>query len=361
MDSSHETASYKPENLQALMTEKVEAAGGKMRFDAYMREHLFGREGYYTKRVEIGDTHYFGHGSEGIMPPGHFDTDASDKAFPLLLQLHFVAQGITGKDFLELGGGNGSFKRNYLSTRPDTNYISVDSSPKLAVLQQTEGGHTILGSALNLPLRDGCIDGVVFSNELLDALPCRVLKLASSVEGVRVDQEAYVVSGTDGLEFVYQPVKRDEFIIDYEKYLAARHYDAEDGRVDSVSPLILRAFQEAARVLKPGGRAIFFDYGISRKYVHMKRDAEEFPYYYFRGFRGDIEGMLTAPYKTDITYSVDFDYCGWLANRILPNAEVDYSPMHHLFRGVMENNPQLNIQPSELVKPRGMGYIELAK
>lgn len=351
--------------LGLLMTRQIRQAGGRLRFDQYMDEHLFGVEGYYARRVRIGPTTYF---TEDGFNFSDFDTDASDPDFVQLVFTYLNQFRLAGGDFVELGGGNGIFKQHYLALSPGANYTSVDRSPKLADSQKmVDGKVAYVTNATSLPFPSDSIQGVVFANELLDALPCRILRVEKTDAQVPfIPEEGYVSIGEEGLEFGFAPVDRDEFIEDYEtylQYLANSGRSIQAGDIDSIAPSVGDLFREVVRVMKPGSKTLFFDYGIASRYVTMKREAEETPYYFQRGFGGGIEQMLYAPYETDITYSVDFDHCAWMASKQGMVLTIKYGPAHHLFKETLKRNPISDLSPgSELLSPkRRVGFLELSK
>ena len=88
-------------------------------------------------------------------------------------------------DFLEVGGGTGTFKRSFLEqagkVRQEINYISLDFSPLMLKQQMPELGMNVRADALKrLPLADGSVNGIIFLNELFDALPFKVLRVKMS-------------------------------------------------------------------------------------------------------------------------------------------------------------------------------------
>jgi SAM-dependent MidA family methyltransferase len=336
----------------ARMQEFIRLQGGSARFDDYMKEHLFGETGYYKSRVNI---------SYG----GDFSTWALDSTFAEAIG-EFIAQNSLGeKSFIEIAGGEGTFKRNILHESPTIKYLSIDISPKLANMQKGQDTEdavknqaTLVADALKLPLKDGSIEGTIFSNELFDALPCRVFKLDVDKNGVHITQEGFVSAGSNQIEFVYEKAKPDEFIREYEQFLNERNRDYKSGDTVSAAPGIKKVISETNRVLK-SGKALFFDYGYSDSYVNMQRDEQELPYFEKHSEIEPIEKILANPYATDITYSVDFDYCVWIGKRAAPDAKISIEPQHHFFRDITKNS-QKTLSP-RLSRPSRFGVLQILK
>ncbi len=294
------------------MVRFVSDNGSRVRFDQYMQEHLYGEKGYYWKRVEIG-------------PGGDFGTEAMRPDFAHLIFLYLQQQGLSGKDFLEFGGGTGAFKMNYLRCSPETNYISVDISKKLASMQAQGGGRVIIGDASALSLESDSIDGVVFSNELIDVLPCRVFRLTKENGKIRINEEGYVRTNGNRLYFEFADAERDDFLITYESFLNQGIHRIQDGDIISVAPKSVDVVRESIRVTRLG-KIMFVDYGFGEPIGHQRRP-EELPHIMRRpkyDDSGDIDKILANPYSTDITYSVDFEFLKWIAKQVDPNAKVNY-------------------------------------
>lgn len=340
------------------MQGKIKAAGGQLRFDSYMQDHLYGEKGYYMARAQIG-------------PTGHWDTDSSDRNLAKLIRAYQRSRISLGKHFVEVGGGTGIFKRHFLGFGFEGTYTSVDISPQFAHLQELVNGKpTWMGSVTSLPFDDIQINGLVFGNELIDALSCRVLKLRHNPPNLpQVIEEAFVQNGDFGPAFVFKSAQRDEFIEEYEMYLAEGNpqrlikNDSLDGQVDSIPADLSAALSEINRVLRAGSRSLLLDYGYAENYISMRREVDERPYYkHWPMPPVAFEGEIGFPYQTDITYHVDFDYVSWLARQHHPNLGIEIGPLHHLVKALVFNDSELVIpKNSELLKPRNIGYIEISK
>ena len=277
-------------------------ANGTMRFDRYMDEHLFSRgRGFYDQTVIIGKN-------------GHFPTYAENPAFAYLVYLAVRSQGLSGGDFLEIGGGSGHFKLFYLQHSPAARYISVDASSSLAMCQANVGGETFVERAEKMHFADRSINGVIFANELLDEFSCRVFRIGNDGKHVHIEREGYVVERSGSLKFGYLDAERDDFLLMYESFLQRFRPDIGNDSAISVSPLLPRAISEMARVLGHG-KIILMDYGFwgdpsrsRQKFYH-----DDLPFFTLDGQYRSLGEALKDPYGTDITHLVDFEFARWIA------------------------------------------------
>jgi len=282
------------------MKEFVAERSNAVRFDKYMNEHLFGKGGFYTEQVVIGEN-------------GHFTTYAERPAFAFFIYLSLKNQYLAGKQFLEVGGGSGAFKKNYLQFSPETEYISVDASVRLLAEQEKLGGTAHFGRAEKLPLEDESLDGVIFGNEVMDMLPCRVFKIRNLGGKISVEEEGFVTGKNGQFSLKYMNAERDEFILLYESFLKESAFDVRDGVISSVSPITPLVISEIGRVLKKG-KGLLFDYGYwSGPEARKIRYSDELPYYMENCRYHSVKDILEGPYEVDITYYGDFDFFKWVA------------------------------------------------
>ncbi|KMJ60101.1 hypothetical protein AB685_04490 [Bacillus sp. LL01] len=166
--------------IPTFLQEKIEnAPGGKIDFSEYMTSVLYHpSEGYYMKaREKVGQR-------------GDFLTSSNvhtiyGKLFAKLLVHYFYESGISPV-FIEIGGGNGRFAKQLLAevetldkTLYDTiKYIMVEMSPYHIELQKSTLGNRpqmyYFTSMEDVP--KNLRNGVLFSNELFDALPVHVIE-----------------------------------------------------------------------------------------------------------------------------------------------------------------------------------------
>lgn len=290
----------KDPNLERML-DFISSKGGIVRFDEYMQEHILGENGFYSSVVEIGEN-------------GHFETKSLKPGFANLIFLWLKDQGVINQDFIEIGGGNGVFKKNYMGRASNTNYISIDASPKLVGLQNGVNGKSILGDAAALPLKDG-VEGVVFSNELMDELPCRVFYIHNYHGPPEVVSEGFVGIKKGKLKFRLEEVERDLFVETYEQFLKEDRPDIQNGSIVSVSPLNGQVISDMLRVLNKG-KVVIIDYGyFNGSNLNLERNQKEYPYYRDDGGYISVNKILRYPYQVDLTHRVDFDFLRWIAEK----------------------------------------------
>ncbi|MEK6869048.1 MAG: SAM-dependent methyltransferase [Nanoarchaeota archaeon] len=282
------------------MVDFVASRGGTVRFDEYMGEHILGEGGFYSQKVNIG-------------VDGHFVTYADRPPFIWLVYIILKHEGLLNKQFLEIGGGSGKFKEFFRQFSSVTEYISVEASPRLALAQSRFGGITHVGKAENLPLKDNSLEGVIFGNELLDELPCRVFMISNSRGELSINQEGYVRADNGQLVFGYSKAQRDDFLELYESFLRGSRPDVPSQSIISVSPGMPVAISEMGRVLKKG-KILLIDYGYWNAHDQDKPRDEQ-PFFIRNGTQYFVDSVLQKPYETDLTHSVDFEFARWHAAR----------------------------------------------
>jgi len=287
--------------LQALIRERIDAAGGAIPFSRFMELALYAPGlGYYS----AGATK-FGAAGDFVTAPELgplFAACCADALAPVLRGLGPQAR------FLELGGGSGAFaevalKRLLaLDALPDR-YAILEPSGELRARQRQR-----LGERLNpllfelLEWVDGPFpsqwDGVLFANEVIDALPTPRFSLRDG----EVFEE-HVAIGADGaLERVDRPA--DALLA-----AAVRHVERDlerpfaEGYRSELLPQLPYWIQAVSGGLRSGAM-LFVDYGHPRREYYLpQRDAGT-----LRAFRRHhlVEDVFAFPGLQDLTASVDF-------------------------------------------------------
>jgi SAM-dependent MidA family methyltransferase len=351
------------ESNRQRMLSFIESKGGKINFAEFVKEHLYGPNGYYASRVQIG---------ESIEHPKDFTTLASFPVFARLMFEYARSRHLNGRDFLELGGGPGFFKRNYLSQDPDVNYVSVDISPHLATIQAQEGinAHTAdrteVASATNLNfLEDKSVNGIIFANELLDAFPPRLI--GSKIERGKIETIfEFVVKAKDGkIGHDFEALTVDDLASDYFDYISqGQRLKGIDGLVLFSLPVgVDQLIRELDRVLNHG-RIVLSDYGFTR-FSSLKQDElTKGPYF----LENDPAGgklknaknwpyALEKPYATDFTYLVDFAYVARLFRRQNQSLRVTTMPQEELFSGQKADPLAPGMQDYQTILKAGGGHF----
>ncbi|TYS68712.1 SAM-dependent methyltransferase [Sutcliffiella horikoshii] len=183
--------------IPTFLQEKIEEAPGqKLDYSQYMMAALYHpSEGYYMKpKNKVGTR-------------GDFITSSNvhnvyGKLFAKLIVKYFNETDIPPV-IIEVGGGNGRFAKHLLEEvmlldaplYDRLNYVMVETSPYHIKLQQTTIPHTApvryFTSLEEVP--DQLREGVLFSNELFDALPVHVLEYTNGSL-----KEVFVTINEDG-------------------------------------------------------------------------------------------------------------------------------------------------------------------
>ena len=288
------------EQLRQLIQAEISGAGGAIPFSRYMELALYAPGlGYYS----AGATK-FGEAGDFITAPelGSLFADSMAQAVSgLLLELGAEAE------FIELGGGSGAFAEDVLRRLDELDalparYRILEPSAQLRQRQQ-ERIATLderLSSRvewLNRPPQES-FDGVIFANEVLDALPTtRFLIHDGEVfeEGIALDDNGNLVTArmqTDAL--VAQAVRRLERNLGIE---------LPDGYTSELLPQLPYWIQAVCGSLRRG-LTLFVDYGYPRRefYLPERSDGTLVCHYRHRA-HGDA---LHLPGLQDITAFVDF-------------------------------------------------------
>lgn len=385
------------EKMRAFIIEH----GGRISFAEYMKESLYGKGGFYSERTKIH---------------GDFTTYAMEPAFAQLLIEYLKDNNFQGT-FVELAGGAGDFKKHFLAAdgqRQMAQYMSFDISLNLARLQQRAGqkassgkdgvinSDTAVAQSQNLPLTDNTIEGVIFSNELPDVLPCRVFKLKKDEKGVTISGELFMdaEANKNKISSFFQDTTPggDDFIKLYESYLNTPEVlaRAQDGQVVSVSLDQIELIEESLRVLKQG-KIFIFDYGYqfsgnnnfrppffasipyniaTIKFLPLASPDEAVSLeekvptdqYIFsqKGFLEGLELLSRIPYSQDITYEIDFGFLEWWLRTRHPELDTRCLRQGDFFRGIDNNHPGFishNKQKQEnmLLEGNSMLLLEITK
>lgn len=297
-------------SLQQRLKDFIVSNGGSIRFDRFMEESLYGQDdSYYQTRVNID---FQDNG-------GHWSTFAIRPLFSELVSRPiFKELAIYGKEaiLLELGGGTGVFKSNILKLAEQQHlsfrYISVDNSFKLSIQQKKHDGEAYFASALDLPFPDRSLNGVIFMNELVDALPVRLLRAVKEKSVFSHFEELwYNLNGTD-IEHKWLPAE-DQQTNDYwsrqRKILTLTHGFSWDWDISNYKTMALNLLQadlirECSRVLGKG-KIIIIDYGDTiYNLLHNKEDWRVFASP--SRINTSVEQLHEHAYFADLSSKVNF-------------------------------------------------------
>ena len=298
-----------------LIAERIDAsADGRITFADFMDVSLYDpMEGYYTNRVDIG------RGRD-------FDTWADHPAFGACIADAIVEEWKERdrpKRFtvLEMGAGTGALARTVLAHITNTaphlsdalTYKIAEVSPYLArqqqrLLYQHDNVEWTVGSAADLPFEDDSIDGMAFSNELIDAFP--VHRITRTLGGVC---ERFVTLGDDGklttVEGQLSPGIKElpesqHVVLGFEKL---------------VSPQAQKWAQTMGRILTKGSKLLTIDYGnTDHRQLFQKHPLRTYGEFAVQrrpagltpavklSDQGPVHCALKNPGLVDITYDINF-------------------------------------------------------
>ncbi len=279
--------------LAEAIIARIEAAGGAIGFDEYMRMALYEPGlGYYAgPAVEIGAR-------------GDFVT--APEISPLFgrclaRQTGELLQQGCGASILEFGAGSGRLCAELLDALPQLDsYFIVDLGAALKQRQQdalrarlSAGQFAKIEWLERLP---GAFDGIVVANEVLDAMPVkRVLRR----DGWR---ELGVGIGADGFE--WREIDADENTIAAMHAIEAQLGELAAGYTSELNLNYSPWFRALADSC-PAAAVLIIDYGYERdQYYHPERRDGTLSCHYRHRVHFD---PLIYPGLQDITAFVDFD------------------------------------------------------
>jgi SAM-dependent MidA family methyltransferase len=299
--------------LRQLIAREIAAAGGWLPFDRYMHLALYAPGlGYYAR----SDRQF------GLMPAEDDDAGGDFVTAPELSSLFAqtlavqVAQALraTGSDQIwEFGPGSGVLTRDLLAAlralgQPVARYTLVDVSGALRARQQA----TLAAQADTVRWADtlpAAMTGVVIGNEVLDAMPIKLL--ARRAEGDRADglwSERGVALADPGAAasdaaFVWSDrpteLRPPVEVAGSLEYVTEIHPQARAFIATLAERLIA-----GERATGQGGAAFFIDYGFPEaEYWHPQRAMGTLACHRAHRMDGD---PLAAPGEKDITAHVDF-------------------------------------------------------
>ena len=286
--------------LAALIRREIRAAGNSIPFSRFMELCLYAPGlGYYS----AGATK-FGGGGDFVTAPelGPLFAECIGEAVaPVLEELQ-------GGWILEIGGGTGAFAGDVLNHlnalgRLPARYCMLEPSAQLRQ-RQRQHLHAVLPTEvfkrvewLDRPFEQPW-QGIVFANEVLDALPTTRFAIAEEEvweDHVALDKnDAFVVVGRPADALVTAAVRHIERSLE--------HPFAEDYR----SELLPQLPYWVQAVIGPMARGalLFVDYGYARGEYYQPQRSEGT----LRAFRRHhvVDDVLAWPGLQDITASVDF-------------------------------------------------------
>jgi SAM-dependent MidA family methyltransferase len=273
-----------PDSLSTRIAARIRAAGGWWPFDRFMAAALYEPGlGYYTRGTPVF----------GLMPSSGSDFVTAPELSPLFgaalaRQVGQALDAAGAREVWEFGAGSGALAEQLLGALPaDVAYHVVDLSGTLKARQ----AERLARFAPRVTWHDAwpdAIEGVVVGNEVLDAMPVRLLHF----DGARWLERGVAL---DGAAFAWADRPTD----------ARPPLDAgfAPGTVVEVHEQAKAFVTTLARRLVRGA-AFFVDYGFpEREYYHPQRRGGTLMCH--RAHRADTDPLADVGEK-DITAHVDF-------------------------------------------------------
>ncbi|CAG9619290.1 class I SAM-dependent methyltransferase [Sutcliffiella rhizosphaerae] len=286
--------------LPYQLKEKIDASTDqKMNYAAYMQEVLYNPvNGYYMREKEKV-------GTKGDFLTSSNIHDIYGKVFAKLFVNYIYQTGIP-PFFLEIGGGNGRFARHFLEEIRELDkqlyqsltYYMIEASPYHLKLQEKE-------IPADAPIRyyrsldempQHTFEGMIFSNELFDALPVHVIEK----NGSDIVEVFVTLDSNEGLKEKKSPLQNK----DIREYLTSNKLDLSEGQRVEVPLAMLEYASTVAEKLNRGS-IITVDYG----YRLAELSREELKTGSLRGYyqHSMIPNPLLHPYEMDLTTHVHLD------------------------------------------------------
>lgn len=289
------------EHLREVIQQQIIAAGGAILFSRFMELALYAPGlGYYSAGAQK-----FGASGDFVTAPELgplFAACVADAVAPVLQQIGPTAQ------FMELGGGSGAFAQVALKrllaldALPDRYAILEPSADLRARQQQRLREHLSpllfdLVEWVDTPIQDTW-DGVLFANEVIDALPTPRFVLRDG----EVLEECVALDGQG--HFIRQDRPADALLV-----AAVRHIErqletpmANGYRSELLSQLPYWIQAVVGRMQR--GAMLFVDYGYPRREYYQPQRSEGT----LRAFRRHqlSNDVYALPGLQDLTASVDF-------------------------------------------------------
>lgn len=252
------------EALTQLIRKEILVSGGWISFARFMELALYAPGlGYYAA----------GQAKFGVA--GDFVTAPEISPFfarTVALQFKQILEHTPGGNILEFGAGSGVFAKEVLlaleklGCLPDSYFIlevSADLRDRQALLLQAECPHLMSRVQWLDSLPEAPFDGVIFANEVMDALP---------VHRFQIEQGMPNVLGVVWRENTFAWELREPSGELKEVLLSLHHrFHFEEGYQSEIS-LMLPAWVQTAGSLLGKGAIILFDYGYGRsEYYHPDR------------------------------------------------------------------------------------------
>lgn len=296
-----------PTELERRLIERIEREG-RITFRDFHQSALYdSRLGYYnTERLKIG-------------PSGDFYTSSNvHKAFGAVLARSFVTlwNNLCSQSYadltpqsaftvVEIGAGTGQLAFDIMTSLRETegfafgslSYVIIEASPAMRRLQReklSEFNERVEWKTIE-EIGGKSINGIVFSNELIDAMPVHRVRLYQG----RL-QECYVALNEIGrLSFEWSQPSSSKFV----QYIERMAVKLREGWTIEINLDAIDWLQSLSRVIEKG-YLVTIDYGdvAGHLYAHDRREGTLRSFSHHRL----VDSLLDQVGEQDITASVNF-------------------------------------------------------
>ncbi len=303
-----------------LLVEEIESMHGSISFEQYMQICLYSKNiGYYESCEEIFGKH------------GDFTTSPERSSYYAAAYACYIQRlttTLSELSIIEVGAGSGKFARDLL------NYLKqLDCLPKQYIIIEKSTALTAWQKNNLDEYRDTCDivwlqtpeeeieNGIVIANEVLDALPVRLLTIRNN----HIKERRVSLDNQDKLVFVEQDIEEDL------EELIRRRMNQDVMQQNSLGycteiNLYLNDFVEQIASFVKQGIFFYVDYGYPRdEYYHIQRHMGTIMCHFKHAAN---DQLLLWPGLQDISCNVDFTALAEAADRI--NLQVNcYSTQAH--------------------------------
>ena len=290
------TARAHSERVLARVREEIEEGDGYLGFDRYMQTVLYAPGlGYY-----VAGTAKLGADGDFVTAPELTPLYGA----ALARQIGAILDATATRDVIELGAGSGALADSILGAlrsdgaarRPPVRYSILEVSPELRARQQAALARDAVGQPNEVRWFESLpreIDGVVLLNEVLDAVPPRIVAR-------RGDEwfERGVTWNGRALAWAERPLGDARMLA-----IARARFPAEGDYASEINPAAEALVATLARRLR-NGAIVIVDYGFPRgEYYHPQRSDGTLVGHYRHHVHAD---PFLWPGLSDLTAHVDF-------------------------------------------------------
>jgi len=281
--------------LMTCIRQEIDAAGGQISFARFMHLALYAPElGYYT-----AGTHKFGKGGDFVTAPEISPLFAKS----LARQFQQILMTLDEKNILEFGAGSGVFAKDLLleleqlGVLPD-HYFILDVSAELRDRQlkrfKTECPQ-FLSRIIWLDSLPELFDGIIFANEVLDAMPVQRFEWNQG-------EMAECCVAYENNQFIWRNIPASSEL--KERIVAISEECHLPDFYRSEISLVQSAWVQSVAEIMGTGVILLIDYGYGRReYYHPDRQNGTLTCFYQHRHHSD---PLVWVGLQDITAHVDF-------------------------------------------------------